>query len=343
MNNGFDKKYGQFIVDFANAEGTENALLACFVNLQQNFQFPPDFYEMAKNLFPSINVISVLLDNHDKKLLEQIFKKNAVINSLNEQLQPIKYTIENYDPLSRTVSLMSLEWNRENNGDLSGDDQFGQDSSGGGGFLQTLKLLGLSIVDGPMTIQIDAISGEIETLLGAQTADQFHQLMKIGIVIEELISELDERRYQELQLLAQEHREVIDFHHKMEEVQTDCRQILDMEIEGKPFAEIPALATYLDIYNKAGVNPLIITENNCLTTEFAINERKYLTIKDIEGWLDVLLTDTAYCLIEVLKSAKSRKRLKKCRTCSKYFMARQPHIQKFCTRQCRLDQPQSTP
>ena len=75
MNAGFDKKYGKFIVDFANAEGTENALLACFDNLQQNFQFPPDFDEMAKNLFPSINVISVLLDNHDKKLLEQIFKK----------------------------------------------------------------------------------------------------------------------------------------------------------------------------------------------------------------------------------------------------------------------------
>ena len=342
MNTGFDKKYGQFIVDFANAEGTENALLACFDNLQQNFQFPPDFDEMAKNLFPSINVISVLLDNHDKKLLEQIFKKNAVINSLNEQLQPLKYTIENYDPLSRTVSLISLEWNRENNGDLSGDDQSGLNSTNSGGFLQTLKLLGLSIVDGPITIKIDAISTEIEALLGSQAADQFNQLMKIGHVIEELISELDERRYQELQLLAQEHREVIDFHHKVAEVQTDCRQILDMETGGKPFAEIPTLTAYLDIYNKAGVNQLVITENNCLTSEFGINERKYLTIKDIEGWLDVLRTDTAYCLIEVLKSAKSRKRLKKCRTCSKYFMARQPHIQKFCSRQCRIDQPQST-
>ena len=297
---------------------------------------------MAKNLFPSINVISVLLDNHDKKLLEQIFKKNAVINSLNEQLQPLKYTIENYDPLSRTVSLISLEWNRENNGDLSGDDQSGLNSTNSGGFLQTLKLLGLSIVDGPITIKIDAISTEIQALLGSQAADQFNQLMRIGIVIEELISELDERRYQELQLLAQEHREVIDFHHKVAEVQTDCRQILDMETGGKPFADIPTLTAYLDIYNKAGVNQLVITENNCLTSEFGINERKYLTIKDIEGWLDVLRTDTAYCLIEVLKSAKSRKRLKKCRTCSKYFMARQPHIQKFCSRQCRIDQPQST-
>ena len=56
-----------------------------------------------------------------------------------------------------------------------------------------------------------------------------------------------------------------------------------METGGKPFAEIPTLTAYLDIYNKAGVNQLVITENNCLTSEFGINERKYLTIKDIEG------------------------------------------------------------
>ena len=341
MNTGFEARYGQFIVDFANAKDTENALLACFVNLQRNFQFPSDFYETATNLFPSINVISVLLSNNDKKLLEQILKKNDVIKTLNEQLKPIKYTIENYDPLSRTVSLMSLKWNRENSGDQCGEDQSALNSWNSGGFLQTLKLLGLSIVDGPITIQIDAISAEIETLLGSQAADQFNQLMKIGFVIEELTSELDARKYQELNLLAQEHWEVIDFHNKMKEVQTDCRQILDMEIEGKPFNEIPAFAKYLDIYNKTGGHRLIITENNHLTTEFPINERKYLTIKVVAGWLDVLQSDTAYCLIEMLKSTKGRKRLKKCRTCSKYFIARQPHIQKFCTRQCRMDQPRS--
>ena len=76
-------------------------------------------------------------------------------------------------------------------------------------------------------------------------------------------------------------------------------------------------------------------ENDGFTTEFSINARKYLTTRQVDSWLEVLRADAAYCLIEALKSEKSRKRLKKCRNCSKYFMARQPHIQKFCTRQCR--------
>ena len=341
MNTAVDKKFGKFIIDFANAESTENALLSCFRNLQHHFQFPADFYEMAKNVFPSIYVISALLNNNDKKLLEQILKKNAAISSLNEEFKPIKYAIENYDPISKTVSLMSLEWNRETDGNPSEDDHFGLDDPAGGGFLQTLKLLGLSIVDGPVTISIDAIGGEIEALLGSQAAYQFNQLMKIGHVIEELMAELDEDRYQELYLLAEEHREVIEFHRDMEKLQLDCRQILDMEIEGRPFEKIPELETFIEIYNRTGGHRLVISSDNRLISEFPINEQKYLAIKEVEGWLDVLRADTAYCLIEVLKSEKSRKRLKKCRTCRKYFMARQPHIQKFCTRQCRLDRPKS--
>jgi hypothetical protein len=331
------KKFEQFIIDFANAQGTENAVLSCFRNLENHFNFSTDFYEMAKNLFPSINVISILLNDNDKKLLEQIIVKNAVINRLNEQFKSINYAIENYDPLSRTVSLMSLDWNRDTNGGLPKNSPAAQNEAGGGGFLQTLKMLGLSIVDGPVTIKIDAIKSEIEALLGEQASEQISRLMEVGHTIDELNIDIDKGRYEELHLLAEEHRGVIEFHHKIETIQTEFRQILDMEIEGKPLNEIPAFATYLDIYNRTGLHQVIVAENNRLITDSPINERKYLTIKEVEGWLEVLRADTAYCLIEVLKSAKSRKRLKICHTCSKYFIARQPHIQKFCTRQCRLD------
>jgi len=333
------KKYGQFLVDFANADGTENAVLACFNNLQQNFSFPPDFYDMVKNLYPSLNVISALLSNADKKLLEQILIKSAILTRLNEQFKPINYAIENYDPLSRTVSLMSLEWNRDSNGGISEDNQIGHDDPGGGGFLQTLKLLGLSIVDGPVTIQIDVVKGEIKSLLGSQAADQLNQLMEVGHVIEDLFTDLDEGRYEELHLLAEEHREVIYFHNKIGGVQTDCRQTLDMVIEGRPFREIPPFANFLNIYNNAGARQLTIDDNNRLVAGSPVEEGEYLAIKEIDGWFEVLQKDIAYCLIEFFKSEKSRNYLKKCRTCRRYFMASQPKIQKFCTTQCRLDRP----
>ena len=79
MSDRLDKKFEQFLIDFTNAQDTENAVLSCFRNLEQHFAFPPDFYEMAKNLFPSINVISVLLNDDYKKLLELIIKKMRLL------------------------------------------------------------------------------------------------------------------------------------------------------------------------------------------------------------------------------------------------------------------------
>ena len=324
MNAKFEKKYGQFIVDFANADSTENAVLACFTSLQRLFGFSAEFYDMVKNLYPSINSIAVLLTEVDKKLLEQILKKNAIIRRLNEQFKSINYAIENYDPISSTVSLMSLEWNRDSNGGLTEDNQIDHDDPGGSGFLETLKLLGLSIVDGPVTIKMDAVQGEIEALLGSLAVDQLNRLIEVGHDIADLLADLDGDRYEELRLLAEEHREVIDFHHEIEDIQTDLRQILEMVIQGKTLNQIPALTVHLDTYNTAGAHRLIIGENNCLLTISPINEHNYLAIKEVDGWLDVLRKDMAYSLIEFLKSKKSRGYLKKCRVCRKYFLARQP-------------------
>ena len=338
MNTVAHKKYGQYLVDLVNAEDTENAVLSCFYNLQQNFSFAPDFYEAAIKSFPSINKISLRLNASDKKLLEQILKKNTIIQDLDEQFGSINYAIENYDPVSRTVSLMSLEWKRDGNDDPSQADRI---SSRDSGFLQTLKMLGLSIVDGPITIKLDAIRSEIEALLGSNAADRISRLVQVGHAIEELMINLDPGRYEELHLLAEDHREVIDFHQKMEAIQAECRQILDVEIDGRPFNEIPALADFVDVYNESGIHRVTIGAGGCLAAEKPFNESKYLAVKKIGDWFDIVREDTAYCLIEFLKSDKGRKFLKKCRTCCKYFMARQPHIQKYCTRQCRLNQPRS--
>ena len=338
MNTVAHRKYGQFLVDFVNAEDTENAVLSCFYNLQHNFSFGPDFYEAAKISFPSINKISSRLNTGDKKLLEQILKKNTIIQDLDEQFSSIDYAIENYDPVSRTVSLMSLEWKRDANDDPPQADRNGSRDSG---FLQTLKMLGLSIVDGPITIKIDAIRSEIETLLGSQATDQISRLVHVGHAIEELMLDLNPGRYEELHLLAEDYHEVVDIYQKIEVIQSDCRQILDVEIEGRPFNEIPALADFVDIYNESGIHRVTIGEGDCLAVEKPFNERKYFAVKKIGDWFDIVREDTAYCLIEFLKSDKSRRYLKKCRTCCKYFIARQPHIQKYCTRQCRLNQPKS--
>lgn len=335
MNSAYSKKLGNLLVDFANASGTENALHSFFYNLQSNFSFSADFYERIKNLFPSINVLAASLSKDEYSLLELILMKNRIVEKLNDQFKLINYGIENYDPFSRTISLISLEWNRNKVGKAKQDGDAGPAEPNGGGFLQTLNLLGLSIVDGPVSIKIDAIRSEIEELLGPLAVGQITNLVEAGHAIEELLPGLSAGKYETLQTLAEEHRELIEFHKRIAGIQSDCEEILRMLMNGRPYHDIPALAAFLEIYNTAEYQRLIIADNNRLVAVFPIDERKYFAINEIEGWLAALQKVIAYCLIEFLKVEKNINYLKKCRRCSGFFIARQPKRQKFCRKGCR--------
>ena len=335
MSFDHSKKFGNLLVDFINAEGTENALHAFFYDLQSYFSFSTDFYEKVKSLFPSINIFAASLNNYEYKLLELILRKNSIVEKLNDQFKLIDYCIESYDLYSRSISLMSLEWNRDTIGKEAKKGEMGPPEPGGGGFLQTLNLLGLSIVDGPVSIKIDAIRNEIEELLGPLAVGQITNLVQTGHAIEELLPSLAAGKYEALQSLAEEHRELIDFHKKIGGIQSDCEETLRMLMDGRPYHDIPALAPFLEMYNTAEYQRLIIADNNRLVAVFPIDERKYFAINEIEGWLEALQKVIAYCLIEFLKSDKNINYLKKCRTCSRYFIARQPKRQKYCHKRCR--------
>jgi hypothetical protein len=335
MNSDHSKKLGHLLVDFINADGTESALHSFLYNLQHDFSFSTDFYERIKHLFPSINIFAAALNKDEYKLMELILRQNRIVERLNDQFKLINYGIENYDPFSRTISLMSLEWDRDTVGNGQKDRGMGPAEPNGGGFLQTLKLLGLSIVDGPVSIKIDAVKAEIEERLGPLAAGQIINLLEAGHEIEELNSRLPAGKYEALQSLAEEHRELTDFHKKVAGIQTDCEETVRMVMDGRPFHDIPALVAFLEIYNTAESHRLIMAADNRLVAVFPIDERKYFAISEIEGWLDALRKVIAYCVIEFLKSEKNINYLKKCRTCSRYFIARQPKIQKFCSKTCR--------
>jgi len=330
------KNHGLLCVNFVNADSTEGAVFSFLRNLQRCFCVSLDFYERMKSRFPSVIAIAAALNEDEKRLLEIIVNKNEVVEQLNNQFKLINYGIENYDPRARTVKLMSLDWNRDAAASAPKAPESGPVSADGGGFLQTLKLLGLSIVDGPVTIKIDAIRAEIEECLGPVAAGRISNLIRLAHEIEDLISGLGDAGYEKLELLAQKHREIFDLDKKIAAIQREVGDIFRMIIEGRSFHNIPTLVEYLEIYNDADPHRLVIGAQNRLLPVFPIDEHEYVAADGIQGWLGALKKMIAYSLIEFLKSEKSRRYLKKCRTCRKFYMARQPKTQKFCTKQCRL-------
>ncbi len=331
-----EKQYGQFVIDFINADTTECAILSFLLNLQRQFSFSDDFCNLVKNLYPSINVIASLLGQSDQILLDLILKKNGIINRLNDRFKIINYAVESYNPFSGNISLISLDWNRGNNGSMPPDDEQGLSDSDGG-FLETLKLLGLSIVDGPVFIKLDAVKNEIEALLGQQAADDLNQLIAIGCRIADSTAVTDRSRYEELNLLAEEHREVVEFHSQVEGIQIDCKQILEMVIDGQPYSQIPNFDHYLELFNNFGSHRMEINGDDCLMPVSLFEENQYLAIRDVDAWLHEISKAMAYCLIKFLKNGNNRHYLKKCPTCQQYFIARQPRRQKFCQKACRLN------
>ena len=336
MNIDLAKKHGRLCIHFVNAGSTEDAVLSFLRNIQRCFSFSPDFYQKMMNQFPSINTIADALSEEEKRLLDIILKKNEIVDQLNNQFKVISYGIESYDPRSRTINLMSLDWNRDTGASALKEDEPGLAVTDGSGFLQTLKLLGLSIVDGPVAIKIDAIRAEIEDLLGPVAAGRISYLIRVAHEFEDLVLKLGETRYEKLELLAEDQWEIFDLHNKIADIQSDCGDILKMFIEGRSFHDIPILVDYLEIYNNAVPHRLVIGAENRLLPVFPIDEHENVAADGIQGWLGALRKLIAYSLIEFFKSEKDRKHLKKCRTCHKYFMARQPKVQKFCTKQCRL-------
>ena len=336
MNIDLAKNHGRLCIHFANADSTEDAVLSFLRNIQRCFSFSPDFYQKMMNQLQSFNTVAAALSEEEKRLLEIILKKNEIVDQLNYQFKLIRYGIESYDPRSKTINLMSLDWNRDTGASVRKDEESGHTGTDGSGFLQTLKLLGLSSSDGPVNIKIDAIRAEIEDLLGPVAAGRISYLIRAAHEIEDLVLKLGENRYEKLELQAEDQREIFDLHNKIAAIQSDCGDMLEMFIEGRSFHDIPKLVDYLEIYNNAGHHRLVIGDENRLVPVFPIDEYENVAANGIPGWLGALQKLIAYSLIEFLKSEKDRKYLKKCRTCHKYFMARQSKIQKFCTKQCRL-------
>lgn len=326
------KKYGQAVIDFANAGDTDEACFGFFDNLQSLFAFTPEVANQIKHAFPALGSRAGLSDGLNQKLAELLLEKKRLLFKLNERFAGMNYSIEDYDALKRTLNLVSLDWER----DRRDRDALDTANSGGAGFLETFKLLGLSIVDGPITVKIDAITDEIEASMGSEALEQIRELAGIGHTIAELTNGLDEQRLDELNFLSEENRKIIKLHRKIEKVQSECRDLLDSASVGQRLNQIPALSHFLAIHNGMQTDKMVIGDDDCLLTVGPVDETTFLGVGQIGGWYDVLLKGISFCVVAFFKSRPASRLVRRCRQCRKYYLAKLSN-QLYCAKACRLD------
>ena len=334
-NDALAKKHGKLLVDFANAKDTDEACLSFLDYIPGLFAVTPQAIYRIQKTFPMLGSGSGLPGGSNKKLLELFLEKRRLIAKLNERFSEINYAIDDYDPLKSTLSLMSLDWERGAADPLQEGDTFNAENLEKGGFLETFKLLGLSIVDGPVTIKIDAIKEEVETRMGPNTLDQINQLARIGHTISELMTGADKDNLNDLDAISEKSQKIFELHKKIGHLQAECKELLNPVGTGHSLNQNPALLHFLDIYNAMPTNQMAIGDDDGLVPLAPIDENMFLGVKKICGWYDVFLNTLAYCVVGFFKSKRARSFLRNCQQCEKFFIARQGN-QKFCAPACRL-------
>jgi hypothetical protein len=102
------RAHGQILVDFANAENTDEACFAYFKNIQSSLGFSSKFDEQIKKNFPYMSSFSESMNEAEKELLELVLKEKLKLSFLNNQLNMIGYNLEDYDSQNKNLSLSQI-------------------------------------------------------------------------------------------------------------------------------------------------------------------------------------------------------------------------------------------
>jgi hypothetical protein len=331
------KEHGKILTDFANAHAIDAACFTYFENIQNLLSFTPDFGKQILKIFPSLQSFLEPLNYTEKTLLKLISEEFQIIDYLNTQFSSIDYELTSYDSHNRMLNLMSSKWERSEPDNQTSEMVSRMEENGIDGFLNTLKMLGISAVDGPIAIKIDAIADEIKNHMGKETMDQIKNLMKIGRVIDESTSGFTENRLKNLQDLTQQFQVIDNFHQEIEKIQTDLRDILEGIVGGLSLKDIPMFLEFLKVYNSMQNKEIVISDNDALISLAPMNATNYLQINGVNAWSDVLLNEVAFWTVEFFRHEKAKRYIRKCSACSTYFIPNRLGKQKFCRKSCRLD------
>lgn len=305
------RKRGKILADFANAKTTDEACLTYFRNIKDLLSFSPAFGDSVKELFPFLSTFLEPLKETERKIFDLIPKERQLLKILNEQFGLIGYDLKGCDTQNKTLSLSTISYV----GGVTGGEVDFEISE-----------------EGPFAVRIDELNDEIEDfeILSPDVTDNINELMTITESINALKSEIPESRFRELLELLDKYDDISKLHRKIKNIQKDYISILEMIVEGKSLRDIPLIYELIKTYYSMPTTELKPKED-FLEKIPPIRETSYQTLKSISDWY-ILQKHLAYFMVEYFFWEQSRKYLRQCNKCKKYYVARKNYKRnKFCS------------
>jgi hypothetical protein len=315
-----ERQMGQIVLDFANAETTDEACFKHFENMQKFMAISSNFAERAREAYPAFYPLNSPLNDPEREFLILTIEKQNFHQWLNKALKDFGFFIVSYDPKT-SLHIVKIEF--------SWDDRVGGSS------------VRMTVDEFKDEIRNDSAVGLPPTTL--DLIDEFVEAEKQILTIKSFLSE---SRINELKEIMSDYEELHYLRCDIEDLQGDLQNILGGIVKNTPLHNLPRFEKYLDKYNELPLSRFMVTKDLLIENPLIIEE-SYFQISSPDGWFSRFKTDLTYCLIEFLKSEGNKNYIYRCNNCKDFYLSKKIYSTNsglyFCSAPCRYSFHHSKP
>jgi hypothetical protein len=346
-----ERLLGQTILDFANAENTDEACFEHFENIQNIMKFSPNFQERAKKFYPFYAMPGPppkpVKEDYDELSCEEA----ELIKRLEDKLTPpfkLVWTDRYYfllgfsctffeSPPQPGETTRTVRWRKYSRDPLDVALAGAQHKK----ILDEIFMkdrVNRTTPEGLLQIRREHEETQWEGMTEGLEKHSPNKRLEFGVDIndhERLAAIYDEQSARDdiarLKGLWDK-LNTIYVAIEIAELRHQLKDLLQEIVSGRRYDDIPGIEIYASIYNNLPREKVIVREFE-LGQISQVNEEDYLEIRWPKEWITRFQKDIAYCLVEFLNSDENRNYIGKCLNCEKHYIKTRLDMknpQKFC-------------
>ena len=290
-----DRITKQAIVDFIDAETTDDACLKLIASIEKIQTFSPHFVEKAQETFPGLSTYTSLPEN-EKKLLDLFHEENSLLSKVGGTLAFIMANLISYDPVRKTLTyIFAPTINPMNSKNVD--------------FSEPKEEL-ISDLEKKLKKELGLL-GDIYPEYKDWSFREAYELVKVGKGMLDLKKTITESRYTDIRGLSEIYSKVLSGHKKIQEHQGDLKEIMDEVVNGEISSESNKMNSFIEDYNNSCNVAVRLSPAGYLFNAMTFpTEDNFIKLNIAEGtnngpWFEPYRIATIFCLIEYFRSIKT--------------------------------------
>jgi hypothetical protein len=302
--------FGKLVVDFANAPTPEEAGTAFIRGAAKAFGFSPGFLDQAIGRYPTRKLFEDSLTTGNRELLEHLLEERRLLSTINNL--PCNISLASYDydgARTLTFKIQPLEPKWDNENPYEEDLFLVPVDAEGMAWLETVS----EMFDdrAPLSTDMDEVKDQLLACM--------KEVIELGDRILAIRRAIPAERMLEAQKLAVFFSRIQAEQEILAELQERWKMILGEIMEAKDLSRNQTLLDLLLVYNMVNRRELAVSDDGVLY-EKPLFEESYFTER--AGLADEYYHNVlVYAFVEFLKTPGNQEKLRKCTSCSTFFIA----------------------